>query len=155
VRNFGVDKADDGTLRLEEKGTVYNEMVRSYESSDAAVWRLVGQLVYGKAHPLSYESGGYPEAIRTMTPEDIRRFHDTAYHLPNMGMVAAFPKSMALADVLDHTAAILDQEAGKGGPAPAGGMTEATLPKPAPAPASTIAMAEFPYGDTTSPGPLV
>jgi hypothetical protein len=29
VRNFGVDKAADGKLRLEEKGTVYNEMVRT------------------------------------------------------------------------------------------------------------------------------
>src|SRR6478736_4459781 len=31
VRNFGVEKSDDGKLHLEEKGTVYNEMVRTYE----------------------------------------------------------------------------------------------------------------------------
>ena len=29
VRNFGVNQGDDGKLRLEEKGTVYNEMVAS------------------------------------------------------------------------------------------------------------------------------
>ena len=34
VRNFGVDRADNGTLRLEEKGTVYNEMVRHFGSND-------------------------------------------------------------------------------------------------------------------------
>ena len=39
VRNFGVDKADDGTLRLEEKGTVYNEMVRTYEAPETVLWR--------------------------------------------------------------------------------------------------------------------
>src|SRR5258706_8908551 len=72
VRNFGVDKGDDGTLRLEEKGTVYNEMVRTYEQPDAVLYRTVGQLLYGAAHPLSYESGGYPDAIRDMTPADIR-----------------------------------------------------------------------------------
>ncbi|HEY4222933.1 MAG TPA: hypothetical protein VGO62_16365, partial [Myxococcota bacterium] len=80
VRNFGVDKGDDGILHLEEKGTVYNEMVRTYESADVAAFRKLAQLTYGTAHPLSYESGGTPDAIRTMTPADIRRFHDAAYH---------------------------------------------------------------------------
>src|ERR1043166_7038056 len=47
VRNFGVDKSDDGTLRLEEKGTVYNEMVRAYESPEAVLWRAHVRLVYG------------------------------------------------------------------------------------------------------------
>src|SRR5258706_388043 len=70
VRNFGVDKADDGTLRLEEKGTVYNEMVRTYEAADTVLNRTMLQLVYGSQHPLAYESGGYPDAIRTMTPQD-------------------------------------------------------------------------------------
>src|SRR5256885_1049885 len=80
--------------RLEEKGTVYNEMVRAYEGGDTLVYRRAWQLVYGAQHPLALDSGGYPEAIRTMTPEDIRRFHDATYHLANMGMVGAFPSSM-------------------------------------------------------------
>ena len=106
VRNFGVDKGDDGTLHLEEKGTVYNEMVRAYESArDAMLWRDAGQLVYGAKHPLALDSGGFPDAIRTMTPTDIRTFHDAHYHLANMGMIGAFPSSMSLASVLDHTGA--------------------------------------------------
>src|SRR5262249_37216137 len=66
VRNFGVDRADDGQgkLRLEEKGTVYNELVRAYEGSDAVLGRALLQMVYGAKHPLAYESGGYPDAIR-------------------------------------------------------------------------------------------
>jgi len=150
VRNFGVDRAAGGALRLEEKGTVYNEMVRTYESSDVVLGRLLGQLVYGAQHPLAYESGGYPDAIRTMTPEDIRRFHDQTYHLANMGVIAAFPSSMSLASVLDHTAALLDKEAGRAGKV----LGEADLPTPVGAAPGTISVVEYPYGDTTSPSPL-
>ncbi|HZJ65367.1 MAG TPA: hypothetical protein VFD36_17775 [Kofleriaceae bacterium] len=150
VRNFGVDRADDGTLRLEEKGTVYNEMVRTYESSYAVLYRALAQMEYGPTHPLAYESGGYPEAIRTMTPEDIRRFHAATYHLANIGMVAAFPSSMTLATVLDRTAAVLDKEAGRKGAV----RGEADLPRPAGARPQTIEVVEYPYGDTTSPSPV-
>jgi Zn-dependent M16 (insulinase) family peptidase len=151
VRNFGVDKADDGTLRLEEKGTVYNEMVRTYEAPETNLWRAAGQLVYGATHPLALDSGGYPPAIRAMTPHDIRAFHDAAYHLANMGMVGAFPSSMKLGDVLDHTAHILEQEAGRTGKV----MTEADLPAPSPGPAGTIAVVDYPYAETTNPGPMM
>src|SRR5690606_28118545 len=94
VRNFGVDKGDDGTLRLEEKGTVYNEMVRTYESPQTLVWRTAGYLVYGKTHPLALDSGGAPAAIREMTPQHIRAFHEATHHLANMGMIGAFPSSL-------------------------------------------------------------
>jgi Zn-dependent M16 (insulinase) family peptidase len=151
VRNFGVDKGDDGKLHLEEKGTVYNEMVRSYENPEVRMWRLAGQLVYGKTHPLALDSGGFPDAIRQMTPEDIRAFHASAYHLANMGMIGAFPSSMELGAVLDHTSAILEKEAGRTGKA----MTEADLPKPQAAAAATIEVVDYPYADTTNPGPLM
>lgn len=151
VRNFGVDKAADGTLRLEEKGTVYNEMVRTYEAPETGLWRAAGQLVYGAKHPLALDSGGYPPAIRTMTPEDIRHFHDAAYHLANMGVVGAFPSEMKLGDVLDHTAAILTKEAGRTGKV----MSEADLPAPAAGAAGAIQVVDYPYADTTNPGPMM
>jgi Zn-dependent M16 (insulinase) family peptidase len=150
VRNFGVEKADDGTLHLEEKGTVYNEMVRAYESPDAVLWRNVLGMVYGPSHPLAYEAGGYPEAIRTMTAQDIRAFHDRAYHLPNMGVIGAFPHAMALADVLDHTATLLDHEADAGGKA----MSLADLPAPSPAPAGSLRVVDYPFADAGNPGQL-
>jgi Zn-dependent M16 (insulinase) family peptidase len=150
VRNFGVDKADNGQLVLEEKGSVYNEMVRTYESGDAVLYHTLRQMVYGAAHPLAFESGGYPDAIRTMTPTDIRTFHDATYHLANMGMIAAFPPKMSLASVLDRTAAILDKEAGRRGKV----STDADLPKPAGAKPEAIELADYPAGDTTSPSPL-
>jgi Zn-dependent M16 (insulinase) family peptidase len=151
VRNFGVDKADDGTLRLEEKGTVYNEMVRTFEAPETNLWRAAGHLVYGTKHPLALDSGGYPDAIRDMTPQHIRTFHAAAYHLANMGMIGAFPSSMKLATVLDQTSAILNKEAGRKGRV----MSEADLPKPAAAPAGTIKVVDYPYASTTNPGPMM
>ncbi len=151
VRNFGVDKGDDGKLRLEEKGTVYNEMVRTYENPDVGMWRVMGQMVYGASHPLALDSGGEPTAIRTMTPVDIRTFHKNAYHLPNMGMIAAFPSSMKLVDVLDHTSKILaSAKSGTGKVA-----SDADLPKPSPAASGTIKVVDYPYSDATNPGPMM
>jgi Zn-dependent M16 (insulinase) family peptidase len=168
VRNFGVDKADDGKLRLEEKGTVYNEMVRTFESPDTQAWETAGRLVYGPKHPLAMTSGGAPDAIREMTPQHIRTFHAAAYHLANMGMIGAFPSSMQLGDVLDHTAAILQKESGRKAPrvtdpggSGSGGspkravMSEADLPKPEAAAAGTIKVVEYPYASTTNPGPIM
>ncbi|MEO8841440.1 MAG: insulinase family protein [Kofleriaceae bacterium] len=151
VRNFGVDKADNGTLRLEEKGTVYNEMVRAYEQPETNEFRTMSQLVYGVKHPLALDAGGFPDAIRTMTPADIRRFHEQHYHLANMGMIAAYPSSMPLASVLDHTAQILDKEAGRKGTT----LAEAELPKPAPAALGTLAVTEFPDAEATTPGHML
>ncbi len=151
VRNFGVDKADDGTLRLEEKGTVYNEMVRTYEAPETNLWRTAGHLIYGTKHPLALDSGGNPDAIREMTPKDIRTFHAGAYHLANMGMIGAFPSSMSLGSVLDQTSAILNKEAGRKGSV----KSEADLPKPAGAPAGTIEVVDYPYASTTNPGPMM
>jgi Zn-dependent M16 (insulinase) family peptidase len=155
VRNFGVDKADDGALRLEEKGTVYNEMVRTYEAPDTVIWRLARQLVWGADHPLALESGGYPDAIRSMTAEDIRKFHTSAYHLANMGMVGAFPSKMSLASVLDGTAKVLDTEAGRATGGKRKPMLERDLPGAKPAEPGKIVIADYPYSDTANPGPMM
>ena len=68
-------RAPTARLRLEEKGTVYNEMVASMANGGWQAWRAQNHAVYGKRHTLSYNQGGEPAGIRTMTPEDIRRFH--------------------------------------------------------------------------------
>lgn len=151
VRNFGVDKGDDGKLRLEEKGTVYNEMVRYYEVADTTLWLAARRLVYGTKHPLAYESGGYPDDIRRMTPEDIRKFHGDNYHLANMGMIASFPSAMTLTQVLDGA----DQVLGHANPRTGKVTTEADLPAPAPAATEAPVTVEYPYSDTTQPSPMV
>ena len=156
VRNFGVtEKAEDNTLRLEEQGSVYNEMVSSMEQADSRLYRELGIALYGKQHPLAYNSGGDPAAIRLMKPEDIRKFHKATYHLGNMGMVGSFPKEMLLADILTRTDEILSRlESGsdKGSKVV---KTEADLPQPQPAPPGLIKVVEYPNENAQQPGMLV
>src|SRR5207248_7170755 len=100
VRNFGVTENPDHTLRLEEKGSVYNEMTSSSSNPFRQLFRTSGQLVYGKSHPLSYNAGGEPSGIRTMKPADIRDFHDANYFLGNMGTIVALPPDVSVDDTL-------------------------------------------------------
>jgi Zn-dependent M16 (insulinase) family peptidase len=154
VANYGVVESPDGTLALEEKGTVYNEMVSSFERSWSRMSRALSQSLYGPEHPLAFVSGGLPAAIRRMKPEDIRRFHDASYHLANMGMVVSLPKAIELEDALARIGAILDRVE------PGGGrsmrfMSAAGLPAAAPAPAGTISIAEYPNRNESQPSPLL
>lgn len=151
VRNFGVDKGDDGKLKLEEKGTVYNEMVRAYETPGATAWREALRLVYGKQHPLAYESGGYPDAIRTMTPEDIRKFHADNYHLANMGMIATFPGAMALTEVLMGADRVLLASNARTGKV----TTEADLAPPVAGSSDAPVFAEYPFDNDKQPSPVM
>ncbi len=150
VRNFGVTRQADGTLSLDEKGTVYNEMVRTTEVSGDRNWYAMLHLLYGDDHPLSNDQGGTPEGIRELTPERIRAFHAAHYQLGNMGAVAAFPSSLSLATILSHVGETLDALARPDAPkAPI--VTEATLPVPRPAPPGTIRVVEYPYASADNP----
>ncbi|HEX8254480.1 MAG TPA: hypothetical protein VF846_15150 [Thermoanaerobaculia bacterium] len=152
VRSFGVTTNPDGTLRLEEKGSVYNEMTSSSANRYSVLFRTIGQMLYGRNHPLSWSAGGTPAGIRTMQPQDIRNFHAANYYLANMGTMVAFPKSVPLAEVLTRTDAILDkveQEPKR---------RESTTTKPFPAPqsaaAATISIEEYPHRNDQQPSPL-
>ena len=153
VRNFGVAKQPDGRLMLDEKGTVYNEMVRTYESPSTLGWDALGRLVYGSDHPLALSQGGTPEGIRGLTPEEIRRFHAAHYQLANMGMVAAFPSSVTLSMVLAKVGETLDSLA----PAPDTRryMTEADVPPAHGAQPGALRVVEYPYATADQPSPVL
>ncbi|HEY3822331.1 MAG TPA: hypothetical protein VGL81_34435 [Polyangiaceae bacterium] len=153
VRNFGVAKQPDGRLMLDEKGTVYNEMVRTYESPSTLGWDVLGRLVYGSDHPLALSQGGTPEGIRGLTPEEIRRFHEAHYQVANMGMVAAFPSSVTLSTVLAKVGETLDALA----PAPDRRhyMTEADLPPAHPAQPGALRVVEYPFATSDQPSPAL
>ncbi|HTM20360.1 MAG TPA: hypothetical protein VL172_07635, partial [Kofleriaceae bacterium] len=152
VRNFGVaEDAASGALKLEEKGTVYQEMVRSFENPGWPAWRELNHMLYGPTHPLALVSGGLPAAIRTMTAQDIRTFHHQSHHLANMGMVAAFPRTMPVGDVLARTDAVLldlDRRLDKNGRVT---KTEADLPAPRSAPPGDIRIVPFPDANPDKP----
>jgi Zn-dependent M16 (insulinase) family peptidase len=152
VRNFGVaGNAADKTLRLEEKGTVYNEMVSTMDQAISRVYRTSNVMVYGERHPLAYNSGGSPEALRMLQPADIRKFHRENYRLANMGMIASLPKGVALDDTLRRIDALLGR-VGRG-ERPRRATSERDLPPPAPAPAGQIRIVEYPHRNDQQPGP--
>lgn len=151
VSHWGVgDDPAGGKLRLEEKGTVYQEMTTTYDRPVSLLFRAANQMLFGAEHPLALSSGGWPDAIRAMRAEDIRKFHADNYHLANMGMVASFPKEMPPGDVLRRLDAILNRLE----PAqPQRRYTsEADMPAPRPAPAGQIKLVEYPQKNEQQPG---
>lgn len=152
VRSFGVTDTPEGKLRLEEKGSVYNEMVSSSTNRYRVLFRSMGQLVFGKEHPLSYNSGGEPSGIRTMKPEDIRTFHAANYYLANMGTMVAFPKSVPMREVLDRTNDILTSVEKE--PKKRESTTAKSFPAPKAAAAGTIVIDEYPNRNDQQPSPL-
>jgi Zn-dependent M16 (insulinase) family peptidase len=153
VRNFGVTENPDKSLRLEEKGSVYNEMTSSFSRAGSRLFHQAALTLYGPGHPLSYVSGGSPEGIRELKPEDIRTFHAANYHLGNMGMIASLPKEMALGDVLTRTDAILKRLEPQ--PAKTKFKTEEELPAAKMAATGQIQIIEYPDRNEQQPGTLV
>ncbi len=151
VRNFGVS-ADpkNGSLSLEEKGTVYNEMVTSMDQAPNRLFRAAGLAAYGPEHPLSYNSGGTPEALRAIKPSDIERFHAQHYFLGNMGAIASLPKEMTLPSALARLNATLNRLEPEPKKLPV--MTADQLPAPQPAPAGRIEFVEYPFRNGQQPG---
>ncbi len=152
VRSFGVATNPDGTLRLEEKGSVYNEMTSSSTNRFRVLFRTMAQLTYGPSHPLAFNSGGEPSGIRTMKPEDIRNFHKANYYLANMGTMVAFSKSVPLAEILERTDAILKKV--EAAPKQRESTTRQPFPAPQGAPAGTITIDEYPHRNDQNPGTL-
>jgi Zn-dependent M16 (insulinase) family peptidase len=154
VRDFGVTPGSGGALAIDEKGTVYNEMVRTFESPNERVWYQMRRMVYGPGHPLAFSNGGTPEGIRELGPEGIRQFHAAHYRLDNMGMVGAFPASVSLGDVLAHVGETLEAFAPKA-PPPVPLVTEATLPARHGAPAGELRLVDYPFATADHPGDLM
>ncbi|MBV8519384.1 MAG: hypothetical protein JO197_18475 [Acidobacteria bacterium] len=152
VRNFGVTSNPDGTLRLEEKGSVYNEMTSSSANRYRVLFREAGLLTYGAQHPLAYNSGGEPSGIRTMQPSDIRAFHAANYYLGNMGTIVAFPKSVPISEILSRTDNILTKVETEPQSRPS--TTAKPLPAPQAAATGTIRIDEYPFRNDQQPSPL-
>jgi Zn-dependent M16 (insulinase) family peptidase len=152
VRNFGVTENPDHTLRLEEKGSVYNEMVSSSNNPFRNLFRASGHLLYGTRHPLSYNAGGEPSGIRTMKPEDIRGFHRANYYLANMGTIVSLPPTVPIGETLGRVDKILSRLQGTASSHPAKKMSD--LPKPEMAPAGTIVFGEYPNRNAQQPSPI-
>jgi Zn-dependent M16 (insulinase) family peptidase len=150
VRNFGVsENPASHQLRLEEKGTVYNEMISSMNQPAWPLFRQINIDTYGAHHPLAYNSGGEPSGIRQLQPADIRAFHAAHYFLGNMGSIVSLPKGETLDTELGHFDVILNAVQ----PAPVNlkPEKESGLPRPQPGPAGSIQVVDFPYENDQQP----
>lgn len=94
-----------GALSVDEKGTIYQEMVSTYEKR----WNCYDELqnrLWGKGHPLSWSSGGEPSAVRTCEPRHVNEFHDAHYHLAaDTQMIVALPDSIPEREFLTRLSA--------------------------------------------------
>ncbi|MBC8366799.1 hypothetical protein H8E52_05245 [bacterium] len=114
VAHLSVVENAEGELGFEEKGSVYTEMVSSFEGPGYPLWGGIGDMLYGKDHPLANSSGGHPDSMRAMVPAHMREFVAKTYRLPNMGIIISLPESFELEDVLVAMEGILDRvEPGK------------------------------------------
>ena len=108
VCHIGVNvDPETGEYILDEKGTVYTEMVSSYEKPSRHLWQRLGNILYGENHPLANASGGFPDDIRNMTAEDMWKFHKQSYILCNMGVIASIPTDVSVEDYLKRMDVIL------------------------------------------------
>jgi Zn-dependent M16 (insulinase) family peptidase len=147
VENLGTDRAQDGTLHLDEKGTVYQEMVSTMEKPGSVNWDQMKRMVFGPTHPLARNAGGLPAALRELTPEEVRRFHDANYRLgPNMEMVAALPLSYTVEDFLAKLDGIFAKLQPQDAP-----NDYAKLPPPQPLDKPEIQIGKFPSDDLNVP----
>ncbi len=149
VRNFGLSDSG-GALHLEEKGTVYNEMVSSMDQANRRIYQAALLALYGPNHPESFSAGGLPAALRIIQPSDIRRFHASHYFLANMKSVISLPKDVTLDSALTQIGAILN----KVGDPPANGqkvMTENQLPQPRLSDNTGVLRVDYPFQNDQQP----
>jgi Zn-dependent M16 (insulinase) family peptidase len=153
VRHFGVRQGENGNLELEEKGAIYTEMLSASAQPGYKVYRAMGRLLYGTKHPVSYDSGGAPAAMREMEAEDIRRFHAANYHLANMEMITSLPKGVPLTEALTRYDKLLTALQGTKPVRPGSKWSDLPAPDPQPGPVQQIV--EFPSLNLDQPGPAI
>jgi len=156
VCHLGVaEDPSTGRLTLEEKGTVYTEMVSAYEGPWYALYDPLGEMLYGPDHPVANASGGRPDSMRTMVPADMWAFHRERYHPANMGLITAIPREMDPRDFLRRLGGILDRVWPDGDTPHDTGIAVHDLPpaRPSAAP-GTLFVAGYPAETEQDPGQI-
>ncbi len=141
-----------GRLGLEEKGTVFTEMMSSSEGPSYPLWTGISELLYGAGHVQANNAGGRPEAMRALNPADLRAFHAEFYHPAGMGLIASLPAALPAERVLVHLDAVLARLWPGGDRSEAPGIQTHRLPPPAPA-ARPGALEIRPYASESAASP--
>ncbi len=131
---------EPGSQRLEEKGTVYVEMVSSYNKPGSRAWLAREATLHGADHPKAKSAGGIPRDIRTVDPKDIRDFHREHYRLSNMGAILVLPSELPLDETLRRMDGLLRDLQ----PEPSTREPDTQLPPSRPAPAGQVVVTDYP-----------
>jgi Zn-dependent M16 (insulinase) family peptidase len=146
----------DGTLALEEKGTVYTEMVSSFEKHWYHLWSPLDEMLYGPDHPMANNSGGNPDDIRTMVPADLWKFQKESYRLGNMGVIVSLPNVTELESALGQFGDILGRVQERPETPTMVGISKMQMPSPQPPkPKGTIVVGGFPSENPEDPGHML
>ena len=139
-----VEDPESGQLRLDEKGTVYTEMVSAFEKPWYHTWGALNKMIYGTEHPLTYNSGGNPDIMRDMTAQDMWDFHSNTHHLANMGAIVSIPRSVDATSFLARMQKMLDACDDGEYKTDLSGIGAYDLPPSTGAPAGASAMVTYP-----------
>lgn len=145
----------DSLLALEEKGTIYTEMVSAYERYYYPLFEELETMMFGAEHPLVTATGGAPPAVRKATPADLWAFHAKNYQLNNMGVIVTIPNDIGPDDFLRRIDVIL-KRVDAAGDHPDIARHEVRLPEPKPtAPPGEIRLVGYPGSNAEEPGHVV
>ncbi len=142
----------DGSLSIDEKGTVYTEMVSSFEKPWYYYGGAMNRLVFGEDHPLSNNSGGNPDVMREMTPADMRKFHKETHHLSQMGAVVSIPDDVSVEECLKNMNGILERCQETADSDIAIGISAFSYRSVKAAPVGTIQLTTYPSENPEDPG---
>ncbi|MEZ4398228.1 MAG: hypothetical protein R3C71_15060 [Candidatus Krumholzibacteriia bacterium] len=146
------EDAGTGELSLEEKGTVFTEMVSSFEGPSYPLWTGVSEMLYGADHVQANNAGGRPAAMRHMTPKELRRFHQEFYRPSGMGIIASLPDAMSPLEFLERLDGILGRVWTGADASDTPGIHSHALPAPAPA-AAPGELRVVPYASENAASP--
>lgn len=150
-----VEVPETGKLSVDEKGTVYTEMVSSYEKPWYYYGEIMDKMVYGENHPLSNSSGGDPDVMRDMVPADMWEFIKSNYHLSNMGAIVSIPSSIHFDILLQNVSDILSRCQSYEDTSKFTGIMAFDFPPQKPAPLGAVKKTTFPSDKITDPGFMV
>jgi len=156
VAHLSVVEGEDGRLQLDEKGTVYTEMVSSFEGPGYPLWGGMGDMLFGKDHPAANSSGGHPDSMRAMTPEHMHEFISANYHLSNMGIIVSLPDDFPLDDFLARMGGLLERVQPGSDESGLVGMNAYRLPEITDAaPEGEVRIAPYASDNSEDPGELL
>jgi Zn-dependent M16 (insulinase) family peptidase len=154
VYQIGVStEPQTGQRWLTEQGTVYTEMHSQQGIYDS--WYALLKLVLGPDHPLTFQAGGTPDAIRQLTPQEIRRFHRQQYVLgPSTPLVIVMDRQQTPEQVLTG----LDRLLSAFHHADSIAARETVItphPRIVPAERRELRLVPWPSKDATNPAPIL